>query len=234
MKVKSEEGLKTEFEIGSIVTLKSHPLFDNKFKEIAEFPAHVPPLMIVKEIFFEREEKKKIFSSDIQGAQISDLIKYNCVYFNANKSEFIEKTIYESFLRSYEYLQYFRVIVRDEGGKEIKIPKEKQLIPEVLSYTKFKDYNFGEVIQFKTKKLENRKSYESGNERLPGISYQTPNFIVSGIKNEPQEDLFYHDGQKKKEVRSKLVKVSWFNHFQNKMSEKFLPFDCFVKGLKLN
>ena len=232
MKVKSEESLKTKFEIGSIVTLKSHPLFDNDFKKIAEFPAHVPPLMIVKEVFFEREEKKKIFSSDIQGAQISDLIKYNCVYFYANKSEFIEKTIYESFLRSYIDLQYFRAV--DNEGKEIKIPEEKQLIPEVSRYIKFKDYKFGDVVQFKTKKLENRKSYEAVNERIPGISYQTPNFIVSGIKNEPQEDLFYHDGQKKKEVRSQLVKVSWFNHFQNKMSEKFLPFDCFVKDLKVN
>lgn len=231
MKLKPVEDLKKEFKIGSIVTLKSHPLFDNKFKKIAEFPAHVPPLMIIKEIFFEREEKKKICSSDIQGAQISDLIKYNCVYFNANKSEFIEKTIYESFLRSYEDLQYFRV--KDKNGKEI--PEEKQLIPEVLFYTKFKDYNFGEVIQFKTKKLENRKSYEdSKNQRLTGISYQTPNFIVSGIKNEPQEDLFYHDGKKKRIAPNQLVKVFWFNHFQNKMNEKFLPFDCFVKNLEIN
>jgi hypothetical protein len=233
MKLKPVEDLKKEFEIGSIVTLKSHPLFDNKFKKIAEFPAHVPPLMIIKEIFFEREEKKKICSSDIQGAQISDLIKYNCVYFNANKSEFIEKTIYESFLRSYEDLQYFRV--KDGEEKEIKIPEEKQLIPEVLFYTKFKDYNFGEVIQFKTKKLEHRKSYKKGgNERLPGISYQTPNFIASGIKNEPQEDLFYHDGQKKRIAPNQLVKVSWFNHFQNKMSENLLPFSCFVIDLKIN
>ncbi|WP_237275632.1 hypothetical protein [Tenacibaculum ovolyticum] len=224
--------MKNNFKIGEIVTLKTHPLFDNDFKQIAELPAHVPPLMIVKEVFFEREENKKIFSSEIEKAQISDLIKYNCVYFNGNKSEFIEKTIYESFLRSYKKLQYFRVKGKD--GKEINIPLEKQLIPEVSTYTKFKDYKFGDVIQFKTKKLEHRKSYDNASERIPGISYQTPNFIVSGIKKELQEDLFYHDGQKKKITESKLVKVSWFNHFQNKLSEKYLPFSLFVKDLKIN
>lgn len=226
--------MKSEFKIGDIVTLKSHSLFDNNYKKIAEFPAHVPPLMIVKEVLFERKKSKKVYSSEVKKAQISDLIKYNCVYFNANKSEFIEKTIYETFLRSYIDLQYFRIKEEDDDGNEIEIPLEKQLIPEVLTYTKFNDYIFGAVVQFKTKKLEHRKSFEKGYERIPGISYQTPNFIVSGIKKEPQEDLFYNDGKKKKITSSKLVKVSWFNHFQNKMSEKYLPFSFFVKDLKIN
>lgn len=226
--------MKNIFKIGDIVTLKSHPLFDNNSKKIVEFTAHVPPLLIIKEVLFERKENKKMYSSDIKNAQISDLVKYSCVYFNANKSEFIDKTIYQSFLRSYIDLKYYREKKEDDKGNEIETPIEEQLIPEVLTYKQIDKYVFGDVVQFKTKKLEQRKSYDNGNERLPGISYQTPNFIVSGIKNESQEDLFYHDGQKKKEVRSQLVKVSWFNHFQNKMSEKFLPFDCFVKDLKIN
>lgn len=227
--------LENEYAIGEIVTLKTHPLFDNDFKKIAELPAHVPPLMIVKEIFFEKKKNKKLYSSEIKNAQISDLIKYNCVYFNANKSEFIEKTIYETLLRSYKDLQYFREKNEDEkDGNEVEIPFDEQLIPEVLKYSKFKEYNYGDVIQFKTKKLEHRKSYNKGNERIPGVSYQTPNFIVSGIKKEPQEDLFYNDGEKKKITPTKLVKVSWFNHFQNKICEKYLPFDLFVRNLKIN
>lgn len=232
MKVKLENELDSQFEIGAIITLNSHPLFDNNFKKIAEFSSQVPPLMIIKEVFFERKETKKIFSSDIENAQISDLIKYNCVYFNANKSEFCEKTIYESFLRTYKDLKYYKA--KDNEGNEIKIPKEKQLIPEVLNYNIYKDYSFGDVIQFKTKKLEHRKSYDNGNEKLPGISYQTPNFVVSGVKKDTQEDLFYSDGRKKKIVPNKLLKVTWFNHFQNKMSEKFLPFCFFVKDLEIN
>ncbi|MBU3012399.1 hypothetical protein KO506_13375 [Polaribacter vadi] len=231
MKIERNNDIENKFEIGDIVTLNSHPLFVNNFKKISEFPGLVPPLMIVKEVFFERKENKKVFSSDIENAQIADLIKYNCVYFNANKSEFCEKVIYESFLRTYKELKYYRV--KDKEGNDIKIPKEKQLIPEVLNYNVLTDYNYGEVIQFKTKKLEHRKSYENSFEKLPGISYQTPNFIVSGLKKQTQEDLFYNNGGKKKIVPSKLLKVTWFNHFQNKMCEHFLPFCFFVKELKI-
>ena len=52
--------MKNDFNIGDIVTLKSHPLFDNRSKKIAEFTAHVPPLLIIKEVLFERKESKKI------------------------------------------------------------------------------------------------------------------------------------------------------------------------------
>lgn len=222
---------KNNFNIGEIVTLRSHPLFDNSYKKIAEFPAHVPPLMIVKDVFFDRSEKKKLYSDELEGAKISDLVKYTCIYFNANKSEFIEKIIYESFLRSYKDLLYYRV--KDEKKKEI--PEEDQLIPEVLRYEEINEYSFGEVVQFKTKKLEHRKSYNHATpERIPGISYQTPNFIVSGIKKEPQEDLFYHDGLKKRIIPKKSIEVSWFNHFQNKISKKYLPLNSFVKGLEIN
>lgn len=221
--------MKNNFKIGEIVTLKSHPLFDNNFKKIAELPMHVPPLMIIKEVLFEKENKK-IYSSEIENAKISDCIKYNCVYFNTNKSEFVEKIIYESFLRSYTDLQYFRT----KDDDEINTPLKEQLIPEVLTYTKFIDYNFGEVIQFKTKKLEHRKAYALGSDKKQSVSFQSPNFIISGIKREVQEDLFYNDGQKKKISESKLIKVSWFNHFQNKISEKYLPFSLFVKDLKIN
>lgn len=225
--------LENKYAIGDIVTLKTHPLFDNDFNKIAELPAHVPPLMIIKEIIFERKENKKKYSSEIKNAQISDLIKYNCVYFNANKSEFIEKIVYESFLRSYKDLQYFRVKNEDIDGKEKEIPLEEQLIPEVLDYKIYRKYNFGDVVQFKTKKLEHRKSYKKGNEKIPGACYQTPNFIVSGVKKVPQEDLFFNDGKTKKIIPKKLLKILWFNHFHNKMSEFFLPFNFFVKNLDL-
>lgn len=219
------------FNIGEIVTLKSHPLLSKVPKKIIEFAAQVPPLMLIKEIYIEKEEKKKTFSEDIENAQIADLIKYSCVYFHANKSEFQEKIIFHSLLESYLKLNYFREIEKD---KKVKIELEKQLVPEVLKYEKVFDYKYGDVIQFKTKKLEHRKSYNNvSNEKISSISYQTPDFVLSGIKNEAQTDLFYPDGSPKRKVTKQLFKIIWFNHFQQKFSEYYLPKEFFVKNLKI-
>tara|TARA_R110002049_G_scaffold3795_3_gene27513 strand:- start:45986 stop:46321 length:336 start_codon:yes stop_codon:yes gene_type:complete len=109
----------SNFEVGAIVTLKSHPLLSKTPKKICEFPAQVPPLMLIKEVHFEREDKKIIYSDTIKNAQIADLIKYNCVFFNANKSEFVEKEIYHSFLDTYESLNYYREA--DKEGKKNRI-----------------------------------------------------------------------------------------------------------------
>lgn len=218
------------FKIGDIVTLKSHPLFSAKPKKISEFSTQVPPLMLIKEVLFENEEKKIIFSDEIENAQIADLIKYNCVFFNANKSEFQEKTIYHTLLRSYLDLKYYREIGKDEKKK---IELDEQLIPEVLKYEIVENYNYGEVIQFKTKKLEHRKSYAGSSEKITTVSNQTPDFVLSGVKNEAQVDLFYPKGKPKRILPKQLYKVMWFNRFQQKFSEYFLPKEFFVKNLEI-
>lgn len=192
------------FNIGDIVTLKSHPLFNEKVKKIGEFPAHVPPLMLIKEVFVESEEKKRIYSEVLAEMQIADLVKYTCVYFNANKSEFQEKVVYQSFLRIYSDLKYYREVGKDEKKK---IELYKQLIPEVLKYKRVKKYEYGAKVQFKTKKLEQRKSYLGNFERVPGVSYQTPDFLLSGIKNEDQADLFYPDGNIKRKIPTQLYRA---------------------------
>ncbi|MCL5128621.1 hypothetical protein [Algibacter sp. L4_22] len=96
----------TVFKIGEIITLKSHPLFSSTHKKINEFPAQVPPLMLIKEVIYEKEDKKVLYSDVIEGAKIADLVKYVCVFFNASKSEFVEKTIYHSLVQSYLDLKY--------------------------------------------------------------------------------------------------------------------------------
>lgn len=218
------------FNIGEIVTLKSHPLFSKTPKKIVEFPAQVPPLMLIKEVLIEKEDKKKTHSEDIENAQIADLIKYTCVYFNANKSEFQEKIVFHSLLESYLGLKYFREIGKD---KDVKIELNKQLIPEVLKYEKVTEYSYGKVVQFKTKKLEYRKLYSLNNEKITFTSYQTPDFVLSGIKNEIQADLFYPDGESKRKITTQLFKVIWFNHSQQKFSEHFLPKEFFVQNLEI-
>lgn len=219
----------TVFEIGDIVTIKSHPLLSSVPKKINEFPAQVPPLMLVKEVIFEKEDKKKVFSDSIEKAQIADLVKYVCVYFNANKSEFIEKEIYHSFLESYKQLKYFRV----ENTDNKKIKTERQLISEVDTYNSVSNYSYGKRVQFKTKKLEHRKSYNNSFERIPGFSFQTPDFILSGIKEEEQKGLFYLDGEPKRKITKLLYKVMWFNHIQQKFSEHYLPKKFFVENLEI-
>lgn len=64
-------------------------------------------------------------------------------------------------------------------------------------------------------------------------SFQTPDFLLSGIKNHAQTDLFYSDGSPKRVITSQLFKVIWFNHFQQKYSEYLLPKEFFVKNLSL-
>ncbi|WP_221258709.1 hypothetical protein [Flavobacterium okayamense] len=229
--------MSNKFNIGDIVTLKSHPLLTRNYQMILEFPAQVPPLMLVKEIHFEDSKKKKIYHEDLgKDYKVADLIKYCCVYFNGNKSEFNEIFVYESFLNA--------CIVIDENNKKIikesslkfyripndKIESEEDLLDEVLNYKKLNVYNYCQVVQFKTKKLEQRKSFDSRSETINN-TFQTPDFIVSGYKLEEQKDLFYHDGEPKKILPKELLKVTWFNHFGQKMSEKFLPKEFFVTDI---
>lgn len=215
------------FQIGDIVTLKSHPLLKSHTR-IKELKLQVPPLMLVKEINVENSEKKKIYSEEVEGAKIFDSVKYCCVYFNANKSQFEEKTLFQSFLSSYTELKFYKFIEKDE-----KYEENINLIPEVSKYKNSFKYDFGKVVQLKTKKLEHRKSYEKNNESFKNSSFQTPDFILSGIKKESQEKLFYPNGELKKQSSGILYKVMWFNHYQQKFSEQYLPKEFFVEGLKI-
>lgn len=218
------------FKIGDIVTIKSHPLLSSSTKKINEFPSQVPPLMLIKEVLYEKDDRKKVFSDVIDKAQIADLIKYVCVFFNANKSEFVEKEIYHSFLESYLNLKYYK---ESEKNKKKVYTLDKKLIDEVSDYKLVVDYEYGMRVQFKTKKLEHRKSYSTFSERVPGTSFQTPDFILSGIKYEEQKDLFFQDGKPKKDITKVSYKVMWFNHIQQKFGEYYLPKKFFVKGLEI-
>lgn len=228
-KLKKDESNEVEvFKIGDIVTLKSHPLFRTPPQKIIEFSAQVPPLMLVKEVLFENEDKKRVYSDTIKGAKIADVVKYDCVYFNANKSEFEEKTVYHSLLRGYSDLKYFRNTEVD-NSKEDKI----DLISEVSNYNLMSDYEYGKVVQFKTKKLERRKSYATNGEKIHGVSFQTPDFVLIGIKNEEQKDLFFPNGKPKRIISSRFYKITWYNHHQLKYSEYLLPEKSLVEGLEM-
>ena len=229
--------LKNKFTVGEIVTFITHPLLYN-FK-IESNGKSVPPLMIVKEVFFENK-KKKIFDEET-GNRIAERIKYTCTYFDDIKSEFKEVIIYESMLESFKKLY----IARLDGKKKSNEEGYESLRTEVLSYKNPK-YKFGEIINFKTKKLEILKKRSSMKiiVELKGekedkldkkvstteyvTNYTTPEFVLSGLKKEKQEDLFYPNGDKKRLVSETLYKVKWFNHYQMKFSEQYLPIECFI------
>ena len=215
------------FKIGDIVTLKTHPLLTKKPLLIKDFPGLVPPLMLVKEILFAEKSKKRLFSENIKDAKVSDLVKYSCVYFDSNKSQFNDKIIYQSMLAPYSDLKFYKYSKAKSKKSEIS------LLDEVENY-KLAQYEFGKVVQFKTKKLEYRKSYIQGNNEIIKNSFQTPNFILSGLKLPEDEELFYENGKPKKIIPNTLYKVMWFNHFQQKFSEQYLPNEFFVEDLVID
>jgi hypothetical protein len=86
------------FNVGSLVTFKTHPLLSGFY--IKGDGKYVPPIMVVKEVVIENKDKKEF--DETSGNKIAERIKYICVYFDDNKSEFIESQLYESQIESFE------------------------------------------------------------------------------------------------------------------------------------
>lgn len=220
------------FKVGDIVTYKTHPLlYDNYIKGDGKY---VPPIMIVKEVFFENKRKKTL--DKLSNKVIAELIKYICVYFDDNKSEFVEVHLYEKMLESFKELKITSRSSKVEG-------EENEVITEILSYSEKPDYKYGEILYFKTKKLEilkKRSSIKITKDKkkvLPDevkeiiqyvVNYSTPDFLACGFKIENYKDLFYSDGTNKRLVSNESIKVKWFNPISNKFSEYYLPIEFFT------
>ena len=230
--------LQNKFSLGDLVIFKTHPLLSSY--EIKGDGKFVPPIMIVKEVLFEPKQKKT--NDDISGYQIAERIKYICVYFDDNKSEFIEVSIYESMLEGIKDLKIGRIDDPDKLN-ELHI----NLVQEVLEYPLLPDYLYSETFYFKTKKLEVLKKRssiqisrdidedtgEEDNKKRRKIiqyvvNYTTPDFLVCGFKKENYTDLFYNNGNAKRLASNNFVKVKWFNPLQQKFSEEYMPMEFFT------
>ena len=222
-----------KFNIGDVVTYLTHPLFLNL--RIKGDSRYVPPIMIVKEVFIENKQKKKF--DEETGMQIAERIKYICVYFDDNKSDFVEVHLYEAMLRNFEDLRFERI---SKIGNRIE--DYKVLTDEVKGYS-IPIYKFGGIISFKTKKLEIYKKRTSKKILLKAgsddvdeikeilqyvVNYATPDFVICGFKKESYTDLFYGDGKVKRLAPVNFIKVKWFNPFQQKFSEQYLPEEFFT------
>ena len=137
------------FDIGDIITLKSHPLAYQDNGEIDAYINQIPPLMCIKEVHIEKT--KQIFSSENSGLKIADNIKYLCVYFNQHRMIFEEGFVYQDTIISIKDITFHN------KNDEIDMDHEK-LIDETIDY-KDVDYEFGKRIFFKTYKLEKRKKF---------------------------------------------------------------------------
>lgn len=221
----------SEFKVGNIVTYKTHPLlYDYYIKGDGKY---VPPIMIIKEVFFENIQKKTF--DENSGKEIAERIKYICTYFDDNKSEFIEVHLYQKMLVNFNKLKIasIRNKVNDNNI---------DVISEIDSYPLKPEYNYGEILYFKTKKLEvlkKRLSIKVTKEEKDGpndvkeiiqyvVNYATPDFVACGFKIEDHKDLFYNDGKSKRLVSNESIKIKWFNPVQQKFSEDYLPSEFFT------
>ncbi|WP_158973463.1 hypothetical protein [Cellulophaga sp. L1A9] len=217
-----------EFKVGDIVTFKTHPLLFNK--RIKGDGKYVPPMLIISEVHIENKDKRMF--DEASGNKISDRIKYNCFYFDDNKSEFKEVMMYEPMLNTFR-----DIIIERISRKGDVFDGAQSLHQEIDSYDIVK-YEFGKLVRFKTKKIEIFKKRSS--KEIPSknnvidkkeikeiiqyvVNYSSPDFLISGYKKNDKENLFYPNGDIKQIVAENLLKVKWFNPFQLKFSEIYLP-----------
>lgn len=230
---------KYKYPIETIVSLKNHPLFYTlEIKEIKGDGKLIPPFMIVKEVLI--ESKNKITHSEELGEQIADKVKYTCVFFDDNRTEFKEAILYESMLKDYNEIH----IARKDGVINEKKEGYQSLIEETKNYVTPK-YVYGNIVFFRTKKFEIFKKRSSVkvsetiiNQGKPEnkevktlqyvVNYSSPEFVLCGIKKNENQAEYYPNGKLKKKTSKTLFKVKWFNASQMKFSDIYLPSECFT------
>lgn len=217
------------FEIGDIVTLKSHPLSFQANGEIDAYINQIPPLMCIKETHIEK--KKKLYSDDVSGAQIADKVKYLCVYFNQYRMIFEEKFVYQTMLVPLEKLLFHNKKDQLEENHITLIEETKKYEPA--------EYVFGKRVFFKTYKLERRKSFKSAKNdfrysRTTNSTHTSPAFILDGLKLNDKKSIYNpKNGDLQRECAKKLYKVLWYNAYQEKMSEEYLPKEFFTDDKRI-
>lgn len=217
-----------KFHIGDIVTLQSHPLAFQENGLIDASINQIPPLMCIKEIHFEKKKNK--YSAENEGKQIADKTKYLCVYFNQHRMIFEEKFIYESMLIGLDDLLFHRKDDKPyEGDYQSLIEETKQFKPLESEH-----YEYGKLVFFKTYKLEKRKKFASAGleerkNKKSAVVHTSPAFVLSGIKINDQKSIYNEkDGKPIKTTSETLFKVLWYNSYQEKMSEVYLPKELFT------
>ena len=218
------------FEIGDIVALKSHPLAFQDDGLIDMYINQIPPFICVKEIHIER--KKQVYSEELGSVQVSDQVKYLGIYFNQHRMIFEEKFIYESMLTSLDELTFHSEDAEPEEN-------HKLLIDETKDYSKLATYEFGKRVFFKTYKLEKRKKFETAGKDYrsltkTALTHTSPAFLLNGLKRNEKKNVFNNKtGEVKQKYAIELFKVLWYNSYQEKFSEAYLPKEFFTDDKRI-
>lgn len=231
---------KNKFEVGDLVVLKTHPLLET-FR-IKGDSIYVPPIMMIKEVFIENKSKKII--EEETGNRVADRVKYTCCYFNNSKSEFTEAIVYETMIDSFENLKIERIDNKYDIHKD-----SKTIIKEINSYKPL-EYEYGKKVRFKTKKIEIYKKRSSKKFPIKSdgeidkenvkeivqyvVNYSSPDFLLSGVKNNDITDLYYSENKPKRLVSKRLYKIKWFNPVLHKFSEQYLPSEFLTDEMKFD
>lgn len=215
---------KNKFDIGEIVTLKSHPLAYQEDGRIDAYVNQIPPLMCIKEVHIER--KKQLYSTELLEAKIADNVKYLCVYFNQHRMIFEESLLYQETIISIRDLTFHNKSEEVDQG-------HKKLIDETLDYP-MASYDFGKRVFFKTHKLEKRKKFKNAGQDIKSstrttLTHTSPAFILNGYKTNAQKSLYdQKSGKLQRKCADELYKVIWYNAYQEKFSEEYLPKEFFT------
>ncbi|PHR96653.1 MAG: hypothetical protein COA80_08620 [Leeuwenhoekiella sp.] len=226
---------KNKFKIGDIVTLKSHPLAFQPNGEMDVYINQIPPFMCVKEVHIERN--KKLYSPEASQSQIADDVKYLCTYFNQHRMEFEDKFVYQEMLLPLDKITFHNAKEKDDS--------HLTLIDETKDYD-IADYEYGKRVFFKTFKLERRKKFKKFTKPATGASgatsavtgnkasnshftHTSPAFVLSGIKLNDNKSIFStKNGKVQRLTSNKLFKVYWYNAYNEKFTENYLPREFFI------
>lgn len=220
---------KNKFDIGDIITLKSHPLAFEQSGQMDIYVSQIPPFMCIKEVHIEK--KKEIYSSEATEKKIADNVKYLAVYFNQHRMIFEEGFVYQDTVVSIK-----DVIFHNENEESEE--KHTKLIDETIDY-KIASYEFGKRVFFKTYKLEKRKQFKNAGQDVKSktktiMTHTSPAFTLNGFKPNNQKSIYNSkNGELQRKCADELYKVLWYNSYQEKFSEEYLPKEFFVDDKRI-
>lgn len=219
-----------KYNLGQLVALNSHPgkLDGNETIMIEGDPLHVPPIMVITGVEIE-DKKKKTHHSEL-GDKIADRIKYQVMWFDNKKSEFITKVLYESLLKTKlgkSNLPKTGSSINFTYGSVCKFSPSELEAKKRKTSTSVIENKY--ITQKDDKKNDNNKREQMREESL--LSFVCPSLTMTGIRLNKESKSFYPDGKLKSSTSEKLIKVIWFNYQQQKYSEAEIPQECLIMNV---
>ncbi len=207
----------SDFKIGSIVALKSHPFEETTTNIlISGEPLHLSPLMVIVEMLFDSKQK----FGENKGAEVTSLKseQCKCIWFSSKAQQFEDAWI------SLKLLKIIRVAVR-ENDDEPSIADLKHI---------------GSTVSLITTKLElgKRKSTiehfdhsDSNKKKISALlSFVCPPLEVVGYSvPETKESIIdTKTGKQKRFISKLLIKCKYYNSYSEKFSEALIPVEALM------